>query len=232
MDLALHSNVDIEEGIIADLKTLLDVNYHELKIAFDALSTGEIELHLDTNILPYGMPLLQGDERPPSSAATATLFNTKFHSDKESSVVGGQPPLSELARSGPWESVVSSPESVKRPFKVTSQKNGDTTVRDKYSSSQAAEIDDVPIVQSKSLQSDGSSRDARRNPLLNHESNKLSARKSSTRKACARYVTNQCCRAMSSLIYTLRKMPCKKGQVRWQQSVLILFENRRGLLRQ
>ena len=53
LDQALNnhrSSFDIRESDVADLKTSLDVIVHQLGLAFDAVTTGEIPLQLDTSI--------------------------------------------------------------------------------------------------------------------------------------------------------------------------------------
>ena len=56
LDLALQSyrcskHIDVNESAISDFKTLLDITSHEVSLAFEAITTGEIELRLDTDIL-------------------------------------------------------------------------------------------------------------------------------------------------------------------------------------
>ena len=77
LDLALHSYrssnyVNVNENAIADFKTLLDVTTHELELAFEAITTGEIPLRLDTDILPYGTGTSKSPMRGPSSSSNAT----------------------------------------------------------------------------------------------------------------------------------------------------------------
>ena len=77
LDLALQSYhrsnyVNVNDNAIADFKTVLDVTIHELSLAFEAISTGEIDLRLDTNILPYGTGASKSPMGMPSSSSNAT----------------------------------------------------------------------------------------------------------------------------------------------------------------
>ena len=85
LDLALQSYrnsnyANVSENAIADFKTVLDVTVHELSQAFEAISTGEIELRLDTNILAYGT----GASRSPMVPSSSSNATDSAHDRKSS----------------------------------------------------------------------------------------------------------------------------------------------------
>ena len=76
LDLAFQSyrcskHIDVNESAIADFKTVLDVTAHEVSLAFEAITTGEIELHLDTNIFADAADIPKSPNGGQSSSSNA-----------------------------------------------------------------------------------------------------------------------------------------------------------------
>lgn len=77
LDLALQSYrcsnyINVNENAIADFKTVLDVTIHELSQTYEAITTGDIPLRLDTDIPLYGTAAAKSSMGAPSSSSNAT----------------------------------------------------------------------------------------------------------------------------------------------------------------